>query len=168
MSNIKNKPNITDDYVVNVRRAAIEHRGKWAAAFYEEAKAEGIDLEPIMRRAIRKVGLRAGEKEKKDFEGKDLNAETYAKYFTGKALSDTFEKKLVSADENEAVVTLNYCALLKAWQDMGMSDEECAMMCSIAMEGDRGIAEGVGLDFELEGTLADGCECCTLRYRTKK
>ncbi len=67
MSNIKNKPNITDDYVVNVRRAAIEHRGKWAAAFYEEAKAEGIDLEPIMRRAIRKVGLKAGEKGEERF-----------------------------------------------------------------------------------------------------
>ena len=168
MSNIKNNPHVTDDPFVNVRRAAIEHRGKWAAAFYQEAKEQGIDLEPIMRSAIRKVGLKAGEKEKKDFEGKELNAETYAKYFTGKAYSDTFEKKLVSANEDEAVVTLNYCALLKAWQDMGMSDEECAMMCEIAMEGDRGIAEGVGLDFDLEGSLADGCECCTLRYKTRK
>ena len=168
MSNIKNNPHVTDDPVVNVRRAAIEHRGKWAAAFYQEAQEQGIDLEPIMRSAIRKVGLKSGAKEKKDFEGKELNAETYAKYFTGKAYSDTFEKKLVSANEDEAVVTLNYCALLKAWQDMGLSDEECAMMCQIAMEGDRGIAEGVGLDFDLEGSLADGCECCTLRYRTKK
>lgn len=168
MSNIKNEPHITDDSVVNVRRAAIEHRGKWAAAFYKEAQAEGIDLEPIMRKAIRKVGVESGEKEKKDFEGKDLNAETYAKYFTSKAQSNTFEKKLVSANEDEAVVTLNYCALLKAWQKMGLSDEECALMCSIAMEGDRGIAEGLGLGFELEGSLADGCECCTLRYKTKK
>ena len=92
----------------------------------------------------------------------------YAEYFTGKAQSDTFEKKLVSANEEEAVVTLNYCALLKAWQKMGMSDEELALMCDIAMEGDRGIAEGVGLDFELEGSLAQGCECCTLRYKTRK
>ena len=38
----------------------------------------------------------------------------------------------------------------------------------IAMEGDRGIAEGAGLDFELEGTLAEGCKCCTLRYKTRK
>ena len=51
---------------------------------------------------------------------------------------------------------------------MGLSDEECALMCDIAMEGDRGIAEGLGLDFDLEGSLADGCECCTLRYKTRK
>ncbi|MBQ2657627.1 MAG: L-2-amino-thiazoline-4-carboxylic acid hydrolase [Erysipelotrichaceae bacterium] len=168
MSNIKNEAHVTDDALVNVRRAAIEHRGKWAAAIYKEAEAEGIDLAPIMRKAIHKVGVEAGEKEKKDFEGKDLNAETYARYFTGKAQSNTFEKKLVSANEDEAVVTLNYCALLKAWQKMGLSDEECALMCDIAMEGDRGIAEGLGLDFDLEGSLADGCECCTLHYKTRK
>ena len=168
MSKVKNEAHVTDDKMVNVRRAAIEHRGKWAAAFYLEAKEQGIDLEPIMRAAVRKVGLEGGAKEKEEFKDKPLNAKTYAEYFTGKALSDTFEKKLVSANEDEAVVTLNYCALLKAWQKMGLSDEELAMMCDIAMEGDRGIAEGVGLDFELEGTLAQGCECCTLRYKTKK
>ncbi|MBQ6335401.1 MAG: L-2-amino-thiazoline-4-carboxylic acid hydrolase [Erysipelotrichaceae bacterium] len=168
MSKVKNEAHITDDYAVNVRRAAIEHRGKWAAAFYKEAKEQGIDLEPIMRSAVRKVGLEAGEKERELFKDKEFNAKTYAEYFTGKALSDTFEKKLISADENEAVVTLNYCALLKAWQKMGLSDEEMDLMCQIAMEGDRGIAEGVGMDFELEGTLAQGCECCTLRYKTRK
>ena len=168
MSKIKNEAHVTDDAVVNVRRAAIEQRGRWAAGFYKEAKEQGIDLEPIMRSAIHKIGLASGEKEKKDFEGKDLNAETYARYFTSKAQSNTFEKRLVSANEDEAVVTLNYCALLSAWQKMGLSDEECALMCDIAMEGDRGIAEGVGLDFDLEGSLADGCECCTLRYKTRK
>ena len=168
MSNVKNIPHITDNEICNVRRAAIEQRGKWAAAFYLEARKQGIDLEPIMRTAIHNIGVQSGEKEKKSFEGKELNAGTYADYFVNKAVSETFEKKLISADENEAVVTLNYCALLKAWQAMGMSDEEMALMCDIAMEGDRGIAEGAGLDFELEGSLAQGCECCTLRYRTRK
>lgn len=168
MSKVKNEAHVTDDPFVNVRRAAIEHRGKWAAGFYLEAKRQGIDLEPIMRAAIHKIGVESGEKEKEGFGDETVNAKMYAEYFTGKAQSDTFEKKLVSANEEEAVVTLNYCALLKAWQKMGMSDEELALMCDIAMEGDRGIAEGVGLDFELEGSLAQGCECCTLRYKTRK
>ena len=46
MSKIKNVATITDDKVINVRRAAIEHRGRWAAGFYTEARAQGIDLEP--------------------------------------------------------------------------------------------------------------------------
>ncbi len=168
MSKVVNKPTITDDYVCNVRRAAIEQRGKWAAAFYLEAKKQGIDLEPIMRKAIHQIGVESGEKEKASFEEGTLNAGSYATYFVNKAVSETFEKHLDMCTEDEAVVTLHYCALLNAWQKMGMSDEELALMCDIAMEGDRGIAEGAGLDFELEGSLAEGCKCCTLRYKTRK
>ena len=51
MSKITNKPSVTDNYGVNVRRAAIEQRGKWAAGFYVAAREEGIDLEPIMRKS---------------------------------------------------------------------------------------------------------------------
>ena len=169
MSKINNKPTITDNYACNVRRAAIEQRGRWAAGFYVEAREEGIDLEPIMRKAIRKIGLEGGRNEKKKyFNDEQVTASGYAHYFTEKALSETFEKSLDYDTEDEAVVTLHYCALLSAWQKMGLSDEDCAKLCDIAMEGDRGIAEGAGLDFELEGTLAEGCKCCTLRYKTRK
>ncbi len=168
MSKISNQPHVTDNELCNVRRAAIEQRGKWAAAFYLEAKKEGIDLAPIMRRAIHKIGVESGQKEKAVFDNKAPTAGAYATYFCNKPVSETFEKNLESLEEDEAVVSMNYCALLAAWQKMGLSDEECALLCDIAMEGDRGIAEGVGLDFELEGTLAEGCKCCTLRYKTKK
>ncbi len=169
MSKVVNKPTITDNYACNVRRAAIEQRGKWAAGFYLEAKNQGIDLEPIMRAAIHKIGVEGGQGEKaKYFNNGKVTASGYAHYFTEKALSETFEKSLDYDTEDEAVVTLHYCALLAAWQKMGLSDEELALMCDIAMEGDRGIAEGAGLDFELEGTLAQGCKCCTLRYKTRK
>ncbi len=171
MSNIKNIPTITDNYTCNVRRAAIEARGRWAAAFYLEAKEAGIDLEPIMRRAIRKIGIESGKKEREMLNVDPLTAERYAKYFVvEKSLSETFEKKIenISEDGNVADVSLNYCALLGVWQKMGLDDETCALMCDIAMEGDRGIAEGLGLDFELNGTLAQGCDYCALRYKTKK
>ena len=169
MSKITNKPSITDNYACNVRRAAIEQRGKWAAGFYVAAREEGIDLEPIMRKAIHKIGVEGGQGEKaKYFNNEKVTASGYAHYFTEKALSETFEKSLDYDTEDEAVVTLHYFALLAAWQKMGLSDEDCAKLCDIAMEGDRGIAEGAGLDFELEGTLAEGCKCCTLRYKTRK
>ena len=63
MSNQNNIPTITDNQVANVRRAAIEQRAAWAAMFYLEARKEGIDLEPIMRRAIRQIGINSGKKE---------------------------------------------------------------------------------------------------------
>ena len=133
------------------------------------AREEGIDLEPIMRKAIHKIGVEGGQGEKaKYFNNEKVTASGYAHYFTEKALSDKFEKSLDYDTEDAAVVALHYCALQAAWQKMGLSDEDCAKLCDIAMEGDRGIAEGAGLDFELEGTLAEGCKCCTLRYKTRK
>jgi hypothetical protein len=168
MSKVKNEAHVTDNYVCNVRRAAIEMRGRWAAAFYQEAKAEGIDLEPIMRRAIHKIGVENGQAEKKKFEEEPLKASTYAHYFCERGIPETFEKKIIHDEQDDCQVTLNYCALLKAWQKMGLDDETMALMCDIAMEGDRGIAEGLGLDFDLKTSLAKGAEACHLCYKTRK
>ncbi len=168
MSKVENIPHITDNEICNVRRAAIEQRGRWAAGIYTEAKNDGIDIEPQMRRAIHKIGDQSGENEKKKFDHEKVNAGEYARHFVENGVPQTFEKHIEYANEDEAVVTLHYCALVKAWQKMGYSDEDIAMLCDIAMEGDRGIAEGLGLDFELEGSIAQGCKCCTLHYRTRK
>ena len=166
MSKIKNVPTVTDNELVNVRRAAIEQRGKWAAGFYLQAKEEGIDLEPIMRKAIHKIGVEGGRKEKEKLG--EVTAGSYGRYFCTKALHETFEKKIEKDGEEHFECSLNYCALLKAWQSMGCDDETCALLCDIAMEGDRGIAEGLGLDFDLKSSLAKGDCCCHLVYDNVK
>ncbi|MCQ2553771.1 MAG: L-2-amino-thiazoline-4-carboxylic acid hydrolase [Clostridia bacterium] len=166
MSKIRNEATITDMHDNNVRRAAIEQRAKWAGAFYREAKADGIDLEPIMRRAIYKIGVESGQAEAKKLD--NLTAGSYGRYFCTKALHETFEKKILVDGEDHFECSLNYCPLVKAWQKMGFSDEECALLCDIAMDGDRGIAEGLGLDFELKSTIARGDDCCHLVYDNKK
>ena len=91
MTKIHNVPKTLDNECVNVRRAAIEQRGKWAGAFYMEAKRQGIDLEPIMRKAIYNIGLEAGKEERKKF-GDDLHAADYGRYFCTKKYHETFEK----------------------------------------------------------------------------
>ncbi|NLF26955.1 MAG: L-2-amino-thiazoline-4-carboxylic acid hydrolase, partial [Clostridiales bacterium] len=58
-------------------------------------------------------------------------------------------------------------SLVSAWQKLGLDDETCALLCDIAMEGDRGAAEGLGLDFELSGTIAEGCGACHLCFKTR-
>ena len=78
MSKIKNVATITDDKVINVRRAAIEHRGRWAAGFYTEARAQGIDLEPIMRKVIFQQGVDSGKAEAKKFD--EVTPKTYGHY----------------------------------------------------------------------------------------
>ena len=167
MSNIKNVAHLLDDEKINIRRGAIEQRGRWACGIYHEAKADGMDIELAMRRAISKIGYESGLKEKAKLGG-DITAGKYGRYFCTKAQNQTFEKKVILDEEDHFECSLNYCPLLKAWQEMGCDDETCALLCDIAMEGDRGIAKGLGLDFELKSTLAEGADCCHLVYRTKK
>lgn len=165
MSKIKNVATITDDKVINVRRAAIEHRGRWAAGFYTEARSQGIDLEPIMRKVIFQQGVDSGKAEAKKFD--EVTPKTYGHYFCTKDYNETFEKKILLEEDDHFECSLNYCPLVAAWQKLGLSDEDCAKLCDIAMEGDRGSAEGLGLDFELKSSLACGDDCCHLVYRKK-
>ena len=81
--------------------------------------------------------------------------------------NETFEKKILVEEDDHFECSLNYCPLVAAWQKLGLSDEDCAKLCDIAMEGDRGSAEGLGLDFELKSSLACGDDCCHLVYRKK-
>lgn len=51
--------------------------------------------------------------------------------------------------DSEVPVDFHYCALLNAWKKQGFDDETCALLCDIAMDGDRGIAEEMGLTLDL-------------------
>ena len=45
------------------------------------------------------------------------------------------------------------------------SDDEIALLCDIAMDGDRGICEVLGLDFKLGKTIAKGDPICEIRIK---
>lgn len=168
MSKIKNTPVTLDNAVVNARRAANEVRATWMALFYEEAKKDGIDLEPIMRRAIRKTGYLSGLSEKEKLGEGEVTARKFGTRFVTRSAPETFEKEVVQDTEDEYVVDFHYCSLVSAWQKLGIDDETCAKLCDIAMEGDKGVAEALGLDFELGDTIAAGDDTCNLCFKTRK
>ena len=58
-------------------------------------------------------------------------------------------------------------SLVKAWQKQGVSDEDIARLCDIAMCGDHGIGEKFGAVLELPKCIAKGDEVCALRYKKK-
>lgn len=166
MSNIKNTAHILNNEKINIRRSAIEQRARWTYAIYNEAKNDGTDIEQAMRRAIYKVGLQNGNKEKEKL-GDNITASKYGKYFCTKPLNETFEKKIIKDEENHFECSLNYCPLIKAWQEMGCDDETCALLCDIATEGDKAVAKAVGLDLEIKTTIAKGNDYCHLIFRSK-
>ena len=165
MSKIRNVPNQADQ-VADVNRAQIEHRATWMGLIYDEMKKAGVDAEPIIRRAIKRCGRMHGENIKKRCADPN-NCADFRKIFLSDLVVKTFDMRPISADNDSLKVDFHYCALISAWQKLGFDDKTCDLLCDMAMDGDRGIAEVMGFNFELRDTIAKGCETCQLHFRKK-
>ena len=163
MSNIKNTPGPADE-VIQVNRAQIEHRATWMGLIYDEMLKAGIDAEPIIRRAIKRCGHIHGENIKKRC-AEHYNCTDFSKAFLSDLVVKTFDMRPINAENDSLGVDFHYCALVSAWQKLGFDDKTCELLCDMAMDGDRGIAEVMGLNFELGNTIARGCADCQLRFR---
>jgi hypothetical protein len=150
--------------VASINRAQIEHRATWMALFFEEMKNAGIDPEPIMRKAI----FRCGEIHGKRIHDNCADPEDgrdFEKAFLSTCTKDTFHMENIEPKHDSLHISFNYCALLSAWKKLGIDDETCALLCDMAMDGDRGIAKAMGLSLDLTDTLAKGCETCELNFK---
>lgn len=165
MSIIKNVANPVEEKI-DINRSQIEHRATWMGLIYDEMKKEGIDAERIIRKAIRRCGNFHGNNFKAMCEDPN-NCVDFKDAFLG---SDdavgpkTFNMDNIKADNDNVTVDFHYCALVNAWKKLGFDDETCDLLCDMAMDGDRGIAEAMGLELELSETIAKGNSCCKLHF----
>ena len=162
MSKINNTANPVDE-IVAVNRAAIEHRATWMGLIYDEMKKAGVDAEGITRRAIKRCGLIHGENFKKKCADPG-NCEDFRKAFLGDLGVKTFNMHPISADRDNVKTDFHYCALVSAWQKLGFDDDTVALLCDMAMDGERGIAEAMGFNLNIECTIAQGCPECKLHF----
>ena len=160
---ITNVSKINDDREVNINRAAIEHRATWMGLIYDEARKAGLDAEAICRRAIKRCGNMHGDNYRAACLDPE-NVEDFRKAFLPKLGLDTFEMEVTDCDRDNLKIDFHYCALVNAWKKLGFDDDTCATLCDIAMDGDRGIAESMGLTLDLEDTIAKGCLTCRLHF----
>lgn len=159
---IKNIASKTDNEKANINRSQAEHRAIWMALTYEEAKKAGADAEAITRKAIKRTGNihGLGWKEKT---GDASNLSNFDKVFFNDVGKATFEIE-TSSTKDEVHAEFHYCPLLAAWEKLGYDDETCALLCDMAMDGDRGIAEAMGYKLDLTDTIAKGCATCKLHF----
>lgn len=170
MSKITNNTTIKDNEMVNNVRGAIGHRSTWMALTYLEGKKAGKaeEAEEFARKAIAKTGERDGEKFRSLCSSENIDCKEFADIFLSDTTRKCFEIEFKEMEEDRLDMEFHHCPLLKAWQDLGIDDETCSLLCSIAMEGDRGIARGMGLDFDLRDTIADGKPTCQITFYKKK
>jgi hypothetical protein len=162
MSNITNTATGTDE-TGKVNRAQIEHRATWMGLIYDEMVKAGVDAEPIIRRAIKRCGRIHGENIKKNCKD-PKDCASFKDAFLNDLVIKTFTMEPIKADKDNLHVDFHYCALVTAWQKLGFDDKTCELLCDMAMDGDRGIAEVMGLSLALNDTIAKGCPDCKLHF----
>lgn len=154
---IKNEASNRGEHIKDLRDA-IEHRATWFYYLVQEAKKRGLDYD-YARDAIKACGCFHGNN--KYTKTNDLKE--FAPEFINENVRNIFEMETTLTDE-EFNIEFHYCPLVAAWKKLTNDEEEIAMLCDIAMDGDRGIASTFPeFEFELGKTIAKGdpiCEVC--------
>jgi hypothetical protein len=162
MSAIVNDPTINEDKIT-LARMGIEHRATWMALTYLEMEARGLDAEGITRAAVRKCGNIHGLGIKaKCADPGDMRNFKDAFFFED--VRKNFEINVVGVDHDNLKAEFHYCAFVNAWKKLGLDDAKIALFCDIAMDGDRGIAESMGVKLAVGDTIAKGCKTCKLHF----
>ena len=152
------------DRHIDDMRAAFEHRAAWFALLIDEARKRGLDIS-FARDAIMRCGCFHAHT--KYPEGNEIKP--FAEAFLNANVVKIFEMEPTCVDEHEMKVNFHYCPLVAAWQKLGFSEEDIAVFCDIAMDGDRGIVkEFPEFEFELGKTIAKGDSICEITVRKKK
>ena len=162
---IDNKITIKGDPVVDAYRSSIGHRATWTGLTYVMAKEAGKaeEFETIIRQAVTETGRIQGSGIKARCQNPQ-DVSNFADTFLKPKLMETFEVEYISKDKDKVDIAFHHCPLLKAWQELGFSDEDCEKLCDMAMDGDRSIAKTMGYQFDLGDTIAKGCKTCRMAY----
>lgn len=162
MSSIKNSPKHSNK-IIKAIRGTLEHRATWLYLLLDEAEKRGISTEDFAKAAIRRCGC---------FQGDQLIAEAGTRSLKGlkKKLFNlparmVFEMEILTCTDDQLNIDFHYCPLVAAWQSHGVTDEQIAKFCDIAMQGDRGIASSFGCELELGETIAKGYSKCEIRFK---
>jgi hypothetical protein len=145
-------------------RNAVEHRATWFYLLMDEARKRGVPWEEIARSAVYRCGCLHGERLRKACANPE-SLPDFEKVFAGETGKKVFAMEIVTSSEDELEILFHYCPLVSAWRKLGSSPEDLALLCDIAMDGDRGITRLFpAFSFELGDTIAQGHPSCRLRF----
>lgn len=165
MSRVVNEPKYKNK-ILQAIREQLEHRALWLYLLCDEASKRGLDLKDFGSAAVKRCGLSQGENLVK--KGNTESLKGLRKTLFTKPAQLVFEMDILKSTDDELNIDFHYCPLVKAWQKAGCSDEEIAMLCDIAMCGDRGIGESYNSVLDLPKCIAKGDDICSLRYHKVK
>jgi hypothetical protein len=157
-----NQPKKEQELVLAVR-SAIEDRAAVLFFLYREMKKVygAARAEKLARQAIFKFGIfKAGKR------GKVSTPDKWAKQHMEGISGKVFKSKIAEAGKKQSELNFHYCPLVEAWKKLGATKKEIALLCDIAMEGDRGRASIERFSVEIPQTIGCGDSYCRLILKT--
>ncbi len=160
---IKNVPEKKSQHIEDMR-GAFEHRAAWMYLLIREARKHGLS-DDFAHDAIRACGCFHGDT-------KYTKTDDFTEFcpeFANENVKDIFQMEILECGKDKLSIDFHYCPLVAAWKKLGATDEECAALCQIAMDGDRGIASTFpAFHFALGDTIAEGADACQIRFTKSK
>lgn len=137
-------------------RNAIGDRALWFALLYREFSKifPEKEVEEASRRAIYQYGRLKASRDERAYDAKGLMDN-----FQASGAAGVFDA-VIEETSRGMINRVGNCALVDAWKALGCTAEEQDLFCDIAMEGDRGRADGHGIALELKETLGKGDDHC--------
>jgi predicted ArsR family transcriptional regulator len=146
----------------------IGNRARIYYLIYRELSEELGDAEAveILKRAIYERGKEKGELLAKKLGEPDLKKLARA-FVEGKEDIDAFGHEVVEVEDDHALLRLNHCPLVEAWEEMGLSPEQQKRMCDMAYQVDFGKFEAAGFRLDFNCRIAEGDTTCDLHVKKR-
>lgn len=149
---------------VDAKRAAIEHRATWLGLIYDEARKAGVEnIEEILRAAIRRTGRIHGARFQSVLQTPDDYAEMCPMFLTPTSMA-AFEQTISKCEHDTLASDFGYCPFVSAWKKLDLSDEDIALLCDIAMDGDRGVADAMHSELNILKRISLGDDHCSICF----
>ena len=132
-----------------------------------EFEKRGIPYEEVYRCTSRQLARQNAQNFRSHIQD-PTDLREWGKQMTPELGREAFGMEVIECTEECFAMDMHFCPHLKGWQEMGMSDEMCAKLCDMAMEGDFAMAEAMGYDMENPMRLANGDCACRVIYRRRK
>lgn len=159
MENVPKK--VVGSAAVDKLREAVENEAKWIYFLTLEGIEQGLAPD-FAAEAMAELGRHYAATV---YAGCDA-PERLCEKLMNRAMREGFEAE-PSVSEDALRVGIGYCPMLNMWSKLTGDAARREMLCGVACEMYRGLAEGLGFEFRREGSIACGAESCALCF-TKK
>ena len=160
---IRNIPLVNDTLTREIRFEN-ERRGMIYIQMVRHAEKYGLDREQYARAAVNRIG----RDNARGFQTHYDYLPDFVLGFMNEGLISQFRPELMEMTDDEALVHFHYCPMLGGMTRMSDDASELELLCDCAMETDRGLTDQIGIDFELGGTIANGCDTCQLHFKKRR